>query len=440
MVIFIIRRLLFILLNIAILSVVVFMISRALPNDPVDQLLSNDPDLLIDPVQYDQEYKALSHQLGYDLPHFYFSLGRMSSPDTLYKIPVSSRPFAQVLIRETGNWPAIQKFLSSINKLPPTHSNQILINNLYSAPDKESIKALAESHPSISSFYQQLINNKSKANHFIPRLSWHGSRNQFHGWITNILSGDFGLSIVDGRSSSKKIKEALAWTLILNLGAIVLIFLIGIWIGTWSAFTKNKTLKKVLHSITYLFFAIPIFWLATILIVFFTTDDYGSWTNWFAPVGLLNSCSTSNILTCFFTNFKYMILPLICLIIPSLAYLSRQMESSINDQRNKRYTLFLKSQGYSKKNIYYGYIVKNALSPIITLIGNAIPKLISGSLVIEIIFNIPGLGRLLYESIFANDWNVAFQLIFTSSVAIMLGYLLVDILYKIINPKINLLV
>ena len=136
-------------------------------------------------------------------------------------------------------------------------------------------------------------------------------------------------------------------------------------------------------------------------------------------------------------NAKQLLLPVICITLPSLAYVSRIMKSKFSEVLSSGFILALRAKGLGENRILIGHVLKNGLIPFITIMTGSIPGLFAGSLVIEIIFNIPGIGKLLFESILSNDWPVISGLIIMLSVVTVLAYLLADILYSWANPKIN---
>jgi peptide/nickel transport system permease protein len=272
---------------------------------------------------------------------------------------------------------------------------------------------------------------------FVPTLNWHGPENQYHIWLVKILGGDFGTSVRDGKLVSIKIMEAIRWTLLINITALFLAFAISIPIGVAMAKWENTLFDKLSNGLLFMFFAIPSFWLATILVVFFTTSEYGAWTDIFPTAGLGNYESASNSWERFIIISSHLALPIFCLMIGSLAYLSRQMRQGILNEIKKDYILVARARGQSEKEIYWKHAFRNALFPIITIFAAAFPASISGSVIIEVIFNIPGMGRLLYDSILTKDWQVLMSLLLLAGLLTIIGYLVADILYNWFDPRVK---
>ncbi len=416
-----------------------FIASRSLHQDPILERLEGKSELLLSPDQLKREYVRLQKYYGYDLPLFYFGIERLSSYPKVYSMTPQAASFVQKITAQTANPESLERFMQLVDSLD-LPENQV--RTLFSAQSVSGVASwwaqLGIQDQDLEKNVQALGKRKSFIRHFVPVLRWYGRSNQYDRWLSRVLQGDFGRSVVDDQPVRSKVYSAIYWTLLLNLTALVLIFTMGIVLGYFAARSNARWVSRLISVVSYIFFAVPIFWLATLMIVFFTTDDYGSWTHWFASVGVMEDCSGLSIIGCFGENFRYMILPILCLTLPSLAYIIRQVYVGITSEKKARYVLFLKSLGHPKSAIFFKRILPNALIPIITLIGQAIPALISGSVVLEIIFNIPGVGRLLYMSIFAQDWNVVMLMVLIVAVMTMLGYLVVDLLYKLVNPKIEI--
>ena len=138
------------------------------------------------------------------------------------------------------------------------------------------------------------------------------------------------------------------------------------------------------------------------------------------------------------TNSGQLIIALICLIVPSLAYISRQTKLSFQQELSKTYAEAAQIRGESKTSILWKYVFQNASFPIITLIASFLPQLITGAVILEVICNIPGMGRLLYQSILGGDWNVVMAVTFLTGILSIVGILISDILYHIVDPKTRL--
>ncbi|WP_235291657.1 ABC transporter permease [Portibacter lacus] len=267
---------------------------------------------------------------------------------------------------------------------------------------------------------------------FLPTLRWHGLQNQYHKWLFNS-----GLSISDGSPVNYKIKRAMVWTVFLVLTSIIFSYFFGIGIGLLLSSIRSKKVVRWLEGLLFGIYAIPVFWLATLLLVFFTTKEYGAWTNIFPTVGL----SPIDVGDPWYLRLsKYgsqLILPTVVLVLHNLAFISTLTKRNIDKSKKMGFVTTSKAYGFSKKEVLFKEVLPFSLIPLITSVTSAIPAAISGSLVIEIIFNIPGMGRLLYKSILNYDWPVVFPVVMIIACFTFLSFLIADILYRTVDPRIS---
>lgn len=274
--------------------------------------------------------------------------------------------------------------------------------------------------------------NPESIQFFLPTFKWYGTNNQYHKWIVKAIQFDFGHSFIDGKLVLQKITTALGWTFWLVLISLIMIFAISIPLGIFVSKPNHSKVSDFLNFFFYGFYAIPLFWLATLMLMFFTTDDYGTLTNIFPSVGVIyDDISIGKKVT-------MLLLPVIVIVIHTIAYVSRQMSSGILQESTKNYSVTGLSKGLNRYQVIKKHNLPNALFPMITLATAIVPASFSGSLIIEVIFNIPGIGRLLYNSIQTADWNVVFALLLIIGFITMISYLIGDILYTVVNPKVKL--
>ncbi len=284
---------------------------------------------------------------------------------------------------------------------------------------------------------KSLEENLSRKNFFFPSIRLHGLDNQYHYWLRSFFSGGYGISISDGQAVGPKVSKALTWTLSITIIDLVVSFFLGIYLGV--IFTRHKD-SKLTTAMTYMLYAlysIPVFWLATLLVVFFTTDDYGAWTNWFPSLGIdiYPGKSTMQVI---WLNAHKLILPILCLTLHSLAYVSRYVQRSLEEELAKPYAELAYVKGLTTTDLIKSHILKNGLMSVTTIFISAAAAAFVGSLIIEVIFNIPGIGRLLYFSIASTDWNVVFFILMVLALVTSVVFIIGDILYTTLNPRFKL--
>lgn len=258
------------------------------------------------------------------------------------------------------------------------------------------------------------------------------------------LRGDFGFSYIDRKEVSIKLKDALYWTLIMNFFAILISYLISIPLGVKSALWKlkgRKFIDSMNTALLFILYSLPSFWIGTILLVFFTTAEYSEMLDWFPTSGAqdLNLLEDPN--TTLWMKLidiaHHLALPIFCITYGSFAYLSRQMRGSMLGVIRQDYIRTARAKGLSENKVIWKHAFRNSLFPIITLFSSVFPRALSGSIAIELIYAIPGMGRLALMSITSRDWPVVFTIVMFAAILTMIGNLIADILYAIVDPRIS---
>ena len=256
---------------------------------------------------------------------------------------------------------------------------------------------------------------------------------QYKNWLIRFIKLDFGESFLDGRNVIDKIKERLPVTLFINIASIILILLIGIPLGVIGSIKQESWVDKSITVFVFIGFAIPSFWLALILMDLFCIK-----LGWLPVLGI-TSLDFENF--GFFEKIidltRHLALPIAIFVLGGLAGISRYMRQSMIETLNKPYILAAKAKGLSQHVIIYKHALRNSLLPIITLLGLSIPGLISGSVIIESVFAIPGMGRLFFESVMSRDYPVIMGILTIGAILTMLGNLLADICYATADPRIR---
>lgn len=438
------------------------------PGDPVKQILMQTDDSIDNANQQianQKLYLELKKKLGLDKPLFYFTLTRTSYPDTLHKIHFKTdKNYLERLINQHGNWEKIQiyyKNLLQLNKMlleiPSSKQNkqtkiQLLEKNneilkTYEAEKTHRIfqdmllKARRIKDSSLMKFIQKteksftkIQKNSKNYQNYIPQIYFNGFQNQYHIWLSNFLQGDFGYSYTDGKEVTTLIRESIRWTIILSLGSAFIAFLIAIPLGVFTG--KNKTSKssKIIEISLLMLYSLPTFWIATMLINFLASGDYFA----FFPVyGISDFAENASLFEKIGNILHHLVLPLFCMTYGSLAFLSMQLSSGISDIIKTEFIKTAKAKGLPEKKIIWKHTFRNSLLPIITVFASIFPMAISGSVIIEGIFAIPGMGGVSLNAIYTHNYPVIFSVLMIGSILTLTGTLVSDILYKFADPRIN---
>lgn len=468
---YVIKRLVIFIPTLILISVLTFALSKMTPGDPVKLALGNreqgESNGSNEKIAGEKAYREMAEQLGLTLPTFYLDFSNAATPDTLYKfIKKPERDNLERLINEYGNWPQIEKYYQAIKKLDyavvdaPQDSTTFepgrLIrddcgklymeykDNLITIYLKE-IKEAAHKSPNFSNVllavndleaaYGNIKATATPSKNYIPAVHWYGFKNQYHRWLTNFLKLDFGISYIDKRPIWSKMKDALPWTLLVNFIVIILSYAIAIPLGVASARSKGSLGDRINTAILFIFYSLPTFWLATMLIIFTTTDEYGM--NWFPTFGLGDVSPDMSWWDVFTERGYHLLLPLICLVPRSLAYLSRQMRGGVLSVFRQDYIRTARAKGLPENKVVWKHAFRNSLIPIITLFAGIFPAMIGGAFIIEIIFSIPGMGRVAFEGLVARDYPMVFTVMMFSAILTLIGTLVADMMYAVVDPRIS---
>jgi len=254
------------------------------------------------------------------------------------------------------------------------------------------------------------------------------------GYRRGIVRGDFGSSFYHGRRHVLSIiVDRMAATF--ELGAISLIvgLTVGLPVGVLAAIDRGSTFDRISRVMAVIFNAIPGFWLGLMLLLVFGGTGLG-----LLPMG--NRCGITLIGGCppFWQRIEYLILPTFVLAAGGIAGFSRFMRASLLDVSSQDYIRTARSRGLNERSVWFRHGVRNALIPIATFLGPAITGILGGAAITETIFSWPGLGRLAVTSITQRDYPTVMAVAMFAAVATILGYLLSDILYALIDPRIRL--
>lgn len=257
---------------------------------------------------------------------------------------------------------------------------------------------------------------------------------QYINWLKKLAVLDFGRSFsTDGRLVIEKVGERIPITLLINILSLFLILFVSIPIGVISAAKKDSLFDKSTTLFVFLGFAIPTFWLALLLMILF-----GIQLEWL-PISGIRSLNFNQLSPFgkFFDYIKHLTLPTLVAAFGGLAGFSRYMRSNMLEVINMDYITTARAKGLSNFIVIWKHALRNALLPIITLLGFSIPGLIGGSVIFESIFAIPGMGQLFYMSVMSRDYPVIMGILVIGALLTMIGNLLADIGYAFADPRIR---
>jgi len=256
---------------------------------------------------------------------------------------------------------------------------------------------------------------------------------QYINWVVQLSRFNFGRSFIDDRPVAEKILERIPVTLVINISSLILIFLIAIPLGVKSAIKAGTAFDHATTVLVFLLFAAPTFWLALLLMQLLSIQ-----LGWL-PISGLKSLDFE-----YFSFGKkildlthHLFLPIVVSTLGGFAGLTRYMRSNMIDALKQPYIYTARAKGLSEKQVIYKHALRNAVLPVVTIIGLSIPGLLGGSVIFESIFAIPGIGRLFYEAVMSRDYPLIMAEVVLGGVLTMLGNLIADIAYAYVDPRIK---
>ena len=249
---------------------------------------------------------------------------------------------------------------------------------------------------------------------------------QYFDWAGGVLQGDLGRSVFYNEDVGKLIAKRLPITAHIGLLAFIVATILGTFSGLLAGLRRGKLADQIVTPLAYVGITVPIFWLGILLVYVF-----GLKLGWL-PIGGYTSPFED-----FWLNTRQLVMPVVCECVLGLASMSRQMRSSVLEVSRQDYIRTAWSKGLRERAIVIKHMLKNSLIPIITLMGFAVGLIFGGSVFIETVFNIPGMGRLMVSSIFNQDYVVVQATTLIFGVIVLLVNLLVDISYGWLDPRIR---
>jgi len=466
---YLLRRILLTFPTLLIISFLAFGLGKCAPDDPVVNIFGEEHYTTLDPTRQASQYHANAVRLGLDRPDFYITLTTAAYPDTLWRIfPLDRRARLVKLIGQTGNWPAVKSYEAAVSKtvraveaLPPSvpqsaqllreltllvrAENLVLVDSAHrrlhllagGIPETASVNLnaeLARLENSILVLRTQTLPAQLR----IPALHWHGLNNQYHRWLSGFLTGDLGMT----RRKLKvwdDLQASLLTTLTINFLALFLAYLIALPLGVEMARRKDRLLDRWGKRILFFIYSMPVFWLGGLLIMIFMNTGWGQAAlpsvyfdiqdAWQPGASSLSDWWSANATKC--------LLPILILTLHALAVLSLQMRSGMLGTLDHDYIRTARAKGVGEEEVYWSHAFRNALFPIITMFASVLPSVFTGSLVVEALFNFPGMGTKTFEAYLGKDLPLLSAIMMIAAALTIVGNLIADVLYAWADPRVR---
>jgi peptide/nickel transport system permease protein len=256
---------------------------------------------------------------------------------------------------------------------------------------------------------------------------------QYLTWLAGIVHGDFGTSLLDGTPVIRQILDRLPNTLELTITAIVIGVAISIPLGVTGALRRGGRIDNFFTVLSTAGFAIPQFWLGLILILFFSVQFHAWGLPWLPSGGAYSAFDGGDPLD----RLLHLIMPATVLAFFYLSVWSRFVRSSMVEVLSQDYVRTARAKGMAERRVVYTHALRNAVVPLVTLVGLELPALVSGGLVVEVVFGWPGIGRLAFERATQYDYTTVMGITTFAALLVVFGNLVADVLYAVLDPRVR---
>lgn len=492
---YVLRRIIIFIPTLIIISLLAFIISVNAPGDPVERMVvaaQSGGEISTQSANQAEQKRFWRQKLGLDLPVFYVSLGSYANSDTLYRVYDKNKKNAlSRLTRKYGNWNEISKWFQSLQRLEQQHLTLKFDSSVYARYGANAVKdasnqsqfetiALQASYEEnviqsklnqMKSLYAQydflsslkpyldeaeqsykMIKEKSTPwKSYVPKIFSY-SQNQYHRWIfgdgnwltgkrnkfsKGIVRGDFGTSYMNKLPIQQVIGIKIRWSLFFTIISVALAYLVSIPLGVRAAAKQGSAFDRTSSVFLFILYSLPSFWIATLLLMTFANPDVIQWFPASGVKPVTGYPEGASFFTMAKLSLPYLILPTICYTYSSFAFLSRTMRVGMLEIVRQDYIRTARAKGLAENVVINKHALRNALLPIITVFANIFPAAIGGSVILETIFTIPGMGYETFVAISNQNYPMIIAVFTIAGVLTLVGYLVSDVLYAIVDPRIR---
>jgi len=450
---YLLRRILLAVPTLLLISLATFGLSQYTGGDPIRFEYTDGP----------SAYVAKARHLGLDRPAFYVSLRSRALPDTLHRmLPLDDREHLTRVAEVTGNWAATARYWHAVTTdlapVLPLASGQgfaalsalryvkhpdlaaPLLQTAQSYADTlENAAAKTALLAQIAAIEQARLAWKNQPQRWkllVPAFYWHGLDNRYHHWLSGFLMGNPGVSVVTGNPLLVELQPRLFVTLLLNGMAMFFSYLIGVPLGVFMARHHGQRADRWARSVLMFLYAMPVIWLGSLLILLLARQDMG--------LGLINGMNAEPWLLSgkpfgrwVWDNIEKFVLPVLTLTLHAIAILAMQMRGGILEVVRQDYIRTARAKGLSERLVFWRHAFRNGLFPIITIFAHFFPALFGGSLVVEYLFDFPGMGIKMQTAFAQNDYAVLFAMVMFVALVTIIGTLVADVLYAWADPRVR---
>lgn len=374
---------------------------------------------------------AVRRRLQLDLPVFYFSLGWLGTAgDAAGLLPHELAWVRKVsaLSGRADKVKALARYLGEA-EADDWDTTGTLVQLL--ERQRTHLEAAGAATPEILSLLDEIERDASPAAAYVPSLRWHGTQNQFHLWLVNILQADLGRSWKNNEAVSQVLGRAVTNSLKFTLPAFLLIFVSAYWLVIGLSVLSPRV-KHWIDQLLYFIDLVPLFAWSLLLMIVFASGLVLSWFPSFVSGAQLTANGFWG------KNVWPYVLPVLSLWLAAVPYVTKHIDQAFRKTARQPFVIVAFARGLSSATVKEKYRLRYSLLPAITLFGEYMLAVLSGALVVEVLFSINGIGKLMADSVLTQDFPVVTGIILLLMLARMFSYLLVDLLYYWLDPRTRL--
>ncbi len=491
---YILRRTLIFIPTLVAITLLGFAIMVSAPGDPVERMVvaaQSGGEIGSQTANQVEQKIYWNKKLGLDLPIFYLSLNSLAHSDTIYRMFDRNEQAAlERLTNRYGNWEKISAYYHALDRWNKAHSQLNIdsasamglgadamkqdvnesffetsalkstydpavteakfakLEDLYSAPYMDQLRGQLEESRSL---YEEMVATATPWKTYIPALNVY-PQNQYHRWIfgdghwltgagstftKGLIRGDFGTSYVTKEPIHDVIAIKVFWSFFFTVISVVLGYLVSIPLGIHAAANKDSRFDRISTVALFILYSMPNFFIATLLLMYFANPDMIAWFPASGVEPLRGFAPDAGFFNKWAARLPYLVLPAIAYTYATFAFLSRIMRSSMLEIVGQDYIRTARAKGLSERTVIYKHALRNALLPIITVFANIFPAAIGGSVILEVIFTIPGMGNEAFSAIVNQNYPMIIAVMTISGALTLVGYLVSDVLYAAADPRIS---
>ena len=477
---YILKRLIYFFLTLFLLVLAGFLLIQSSASHQEESLLYTEieSNRQVELSQLELQKKRWREKNGLHLPVFYIRITHLADIDTLQRFPSSvDRKLIQQLLVRNGNTYAVMHYYQSLKEWIFYHtfslqnSNdtnysklsqnilalsfsllntwdfeliQVHLKNIQHLIDLQNAdEQLNQKYLQLHSAFENMITRAQPWKTWIPSVRFY-TNNRFHRWLfgdgkTNkgIIRGDFGYSWYNQRAVLPYLLPKLGWSALLTFISVCLAYLVAVPLGMLAAKKHNSIFDKLLQFLLMSLFSIPSFLAAILLLRLFSNPDVFNWfpTNGIAPIGGFQS--GHGFFYRIIQTIPYLVLPIIAYSYGSVVFLTNLTREQLLLEEKKAYAITAFAKGLSQKSVFQRHLLRNSLIPLITVFSQVFPAAVAGSVVIESIFSIPGMGLETLQAVYQLNYPILAAILVISGLFTITGYFIADILYVWADPRIR---